>query len=209
MRSFLRPLWPATDTHLLLGRPAGAPVSALPVDGVATARLSSAGDPAAAELEAFAERQGFPEAWAHEMLAGGAEAVVARDAATGMTLAMGWATNRSFHVEEVEATVEPEAGGVYFFGDFVAPAARGHGLQRRLVAERLRAHDDAPYAFTLVHPSNAASVRSYENAGFAVAAAFTRSRCLGKEWVRCRPRRVGVGVAFKAIATNRILVRRV
>src|SRR4051812_23543191 len=116
MRSFLRNLWHRTEVHLLLGRPGGLEIPPFSVDGVTTAIVRSPGDAAAAELEAFAERQGFPEAWAHEMLAGGASATIARDAAAGTVLAMGWTTAHPFHVEEIAATLESTGGGVYLFG---------------------------------------------------------------------------------------------
>jgi ribosomal protein S18 acetylase RimI-like enzyme len=185
MRSFLRNLWPRTQVHLLLGRPGGREIPPFSVEGVTTIVVRSPGDAAAAELEAFAERQGFPEAWAHEMLAGGASGTVVRDAAAGAILAMGWATAQPFHVEEIAATLEPRDGGVYLFGDFVSPAARGRKLQRLMVAERLRTHD-VRYACTLVHPSNGASLTSYQHEGFGDGGRFRRWTWRGRSWARCR-----------------------
>jgi GNAT superfamily N-acetyltransferase len=121
------------------------------------------------------------------MLADGAPALVAVDDATGETLAMAWTTSRPFHVEEIGATIDPGPGGVYLFGDFVAPAARGRRLQRLLVNRRLRrAAADAHLACTIVHPDNAASVRSYEHEGFAARGRFVRTTWLKREWKAVR-----------------------
>jgi ribosomal protein S18 acetylase RimI-like enzyme len=106
---------------------------------------------------------------------------MALEAGSDRPLAMAWATKRPFWVGEIDATLDP-GGGTYLFGDFVAPAHRGRGLQRLLVAERL---NDAPRACTIVHPDNAASVRSYGGAGFADAGRFTRYRWVGRSFGRC------------------------
>jgi GNAT superfamily N-acetyltransferase len=99
---------------------------------------------------------------------------------------MAWSTTHPFHVEEIGATFDPR-GGVYLFGDFVDPAHRGKKLQRALVSHRLAAARDQglPFAYTLIHPSNAASLRSYAHEHFVPAARFTRYHWLRKKWCHC------------------------
>jgi hypothetical protein len=154
------------------------------VEGVRTERVVDGAG--AGALDAFAVGSGFPEGWVADMLAEGAVGTLAVDAADGTALAMAWATSRAFHVEEIGATLDP-GGGVYLFGDFVAPGQRGRKLQRLLVAERLRAMGARERgACTIVHPGNAASVRSYGHEGFVEAGTFVRRWWIGRSWARCR-----------------------
>jgi ribosomal protein S18 acetylase RimI-like enzyme len=172
------PLFPRRDTHLLLSR-AGGGDSPFSLDGVDV----RAGAPDI--LESFTTEFGFPAGWAGEMLTEGAQPVIACDASTGATLAMAWATTRPFFVEEIGATIDPGEGGVYLFGDYVAPAARGRRLQRLLVAERLRRAGPDARACTIVHPTNEPSMRSYRHEGFMEGGRFTRTWWLGRNWGRC------------------------
>lgn len=149
--------------------------------GVRAVVVAGPPDAGADRLEAFAVGNGFPPGWAADMLADGAAATLALSDDHG-PVAMAWATSRAFFVEEIAATIDPGAG-LYLFGDFVAPAQRGRGLQRWLVAERLRG---AGHACTIVHPSNPASVRSYERERFEVSARFTRYRWARRTWTACR-----------------------
>jgi ribosomal protein S18 acetylase RimI-like enzyme len=72
----------------------------------------------------------------------------------------------------------------------VAPARRGTGIGRRLVAglvERARAHH--PEVFMRVHPDNAPALRSYAGAGFvpvpaARAAEWNRGQPTEYVWLR-------------------------
>lgn len=67
----------------------------------------------------------------------------------------------------------------------VAPARRGRGVGRRLVAaltEKAREH--YPTVFLRVHPDNAAALRSYAGAGFTPV-----SRAEAEEWNRGQPTR--------------------
>jgi ribosomal protein S18 acetylase RimI-like enzyme len=205
MKNPLRRLFPSSQEHLLMGRVASPPVPQKPVAGVETLAIRTANDARVGILEAFANANGFPQGWAGEMLAAGASAIVAIDPA-GAAMAMGWMTGRRFHVEEIGATLDPGAG-VYLFGDFVAPAQRGRNLQQLLVAERLRAIEQAAFACTLVEPSNAASVRSYEKEGFVNEAQFTRYHWRGRTWARCRAIRRGRGVAFALNGTDTIMAQ--
>jgi GNAT superfamily N-acetyltransferase len=182
MFACLRRLIPYTETHLLLTHPDASRGSGFSVEGIDIER----GDES--RLEAFAAAQGFPSGWAAEMLAGGATALLALDATTREPLAMGWATARPFHVEEVGRTIDPGERGIYLFGDFVAPAARGRKLQRLLVSQRLGRANGATRACTIVHPENVPSLHSYQNEGFVPGARYTRTFWLGREWATCRGR---------------------
>src|SRR5688500_7387889 len=172
----LRRLLPRSESHLLYSRAHTGGASDFRVEGVSV----HAGN--AVALEPFAVANGFPAGWVADMLADGAIALVATDDHTGDTLAMAWTTSRPFHVDEIVAAVDPGPGGGYLFGDFVAPAARGRNLQRLLVVERLRRAAEARYACTIIHPDNAASVRSYEHEGFVARATFRRTTWLRRHW---------------------------
>jgi ribosomal protein S18 acetylase RimI-like enzyme len=209
MKNPLRRLLPHSDAHLLMGRSGAAPaVEPTAAEGVEMLSIKDISDPAAGVLDAFAIDNGFPEGWAREMLTEAAHAVIARDAA-GAALAMAWMTQRPFHVEEIGATIDP-GRGVYLFGDFVAPAHRGRRLQTRLVAERLRLIGAAAaFACTLVHPTNNASLRSYQAQGFSVGGRFARYRWRGRTWARCRAigNDPGGGVTFTLAENDRIVTR--
>ena len=199
----LRRLFPHSEEHLLMGRfGAGQTSETERADGDMLA-IRSADDPGAELLESFADANGFPAGWAREMLIDGASGVIARDPAAGATLAMAWMTTHPFHVEEIGATIDPR-GGVYLFGDFVAPAHRGRKLQRLLVAHRLRITGSAAFACTLVHPSNLASVRSYQHEGFEPGGRFVRYRWRDRTWTRCRSARCAA-VAFTLEENDRIV----
>ena len=185
MINFLRRLFPQSEEHLLMGR-TGLPPEVQASADIETPIIRAADDPNLQPLGSFATANGFPTGWAAEMLTSGATAIIARDSATREVLAMAWMTRHPFHVEEIGATIDPGAG-VYLFGDFVSPNHRGRKLQRRLVAQRLRqAATDATFAVTLVHPTNIASLRSYQHEGFTTGASFTRHRWRGRTWTRCK-----------------------
>jgi ribosomal protein S18 acetylase RimI-like enzyme len=177
-------LWPRSESHFLLARRATTPdVTAIERGDRVRARvIATVADAGMATLEAFATESGFPAGWAADMLAEGAVGTLAVDEAGG-AVAMAWATRRAYHIEEIDVTLDP-GGGTYLFGDFVAPAFRGRGLQRWLVGERVRAVGGD--ACTIVHPSNVASLRSYEREGFVIAGRFTRYRWARRTWARCR-----------------------
>lgn len=178
-------LVPRAQDHLVLARPLGSPVALYTVPAEFH-RVTSTDDPHFAALAAFADGIGFPTGWAADMLADRAGALLALDPVGGAAMAMAWSTTHPFHVEEIGATFDPR-GGAYLFGDFVAPEHRGKKLQRALVSHRLAAARDegVPFAYTLIHPDNAASLRSYDREGFVPAARFTRYYWLGKSWCRC------------------------
>lgn len=186
MTHFLRRLFPTSEEHLLMGRSGEAPAHEAESSDLEMLAIPSADDPHVESLESFASANGFPACWASEMLRDGASAVIARDTASGATLAMAWMTQHPFHVEEIGATIDP-GSGVYLFGDFVAPAHRGRKLQQRLVAQRLRLAATVSFAVTLVHPANLASLRSYQHERFTVGARFVRYRWRSRTWTRCRP----------------------
>jgi ribosomal protein S18 acetylase RimI-like enzyme len=188
MANLLRRLWPQSQVHWLLGRVGSRLAPPRTVAGIQVDAVAATDKPQAQALDAFASDNGFPQGWAGEMVADGASVIVARDLASSGIVAMAWWTSRPFHVEEIAAMLDPR-GGVYLFGDFVATAYRGRGIQQLLVAERLRAAGEAAHACTLVHPSNKASVRSYEAEGFEVGGQFIRSRWMGRTWARCRASR--------------------
>jgi ribosomal protein S18 acetylase RimI-like enzyme len=205
MKNPLRRLFPRSHEHLLMGRVGSSAMPETEAAGVQTVAIRTADDPRVGKLDAFAVANGFPQGWVQEMLAEGASAVAALDLA-GVMMAMGWMTERRFRVEEIEATLDPGAG-VYLFGDFVAPALRGRKLQQLLVAQRLRGIEGAAFACTLVEPSNAASVRSYEKEGFVSEARFTRYHWRGRTWSRCRGIRHGPGVAFALNGADTIIAQ--
>jgi ribosomal protein S18 acetylase RimI-like enzyme len=156
-------------------------------EGVRAVVVANASDLGMEALEAFAVASGFPVGWAGDMLGGGTVATVALANVGGRTqgVAMGWQARWGrFLVEEISATLAlgPDT---YLFGDFVSPEFRGRGIQRWLVAERLRAVGDA---ITIVHPLNAPSRRSYEREGFVVAGRFTRYQWGRRTWATCRAR---------------------
>jgi ribosomal protein S18 acetylase RimI-like enzyme len=182
MLNRLRALIPRSETHLLLSRPGASAGSEFAVPGVEV----QAGE--ADALEAFTAEVGFPAGWAIDVLDEGAWAILAVDQASRAPLAMGWGIARPFYVEEIGATVDPGPGGIYLFGDFVAPAARGRKLQRLLVSERVRRAAESARAFTIVHPTNTASLRSYRNEGFETRARYTRTHWAGRSWASCRGR---------------------
>ncbi len=156
-----------TETFTLLARPAEAVGERLALD-VGFELIESIKNQRSDALHAFCEDQGFPEGWTFEMLEEGARAVIALDAEHAI-LAMGWMIDRPYFVEEIGLTISPAEGCPYLFGDFVAPAARGKGLQRALVGKRLE-HFPGRDAFTLVDPGNAASFKSYAAHGFSPSA---------------------------------------
>jgi GNAT superfamily N-acetyltransferase len=203
MINALRRLFPHSEEHLLMGRRGAMPASEVARADVDMLAIRSAEDPHAELLESFAGANGFPAGWAREMFDNGASAVIARDRAAGATLAMAWMTTHPFHVEEIGATIDP-GGGVYLFGDFVAGAQRGRQLQRQLVAQRLGIAGSAAFACTLVHPSNVASLRSYQHEGFAPGGRFVRYRWHGRTWTRCRSARCAA-VAFTLEENDRIV----
>ena len=180
----LRGLIPRSETHLLLARELSGPMGPLTVADVEVVAIPSKDDTSAGALEAFASEQGFPDGWALDMLGEGATALLARDTQSGQSLAMSWSTAKSFEVVEIGATLDPD-GGVYLFGDFVAPAQRGRNLQRMLVAERVRRAAGAAFACTIIHPENVASLRSYHREGFTPVARFTRRHWMGRRWAAC------------------------
>jgi ribosomal protein S18 acetylase RimI-like enzyme len=205
MKIRFRSLFPQAQRHLLMGRlalPAQAPATS---PGVDVLSIHRAADPVTQALDDFATANGFPPGWAHDMLTDGAQALAARDAATGQILAMGWSTRRPFHVDEIDATLNP-GGGVYLFGDFVSPEHRGRRLQRLLISHRLAQLDGLPFACTLVEPSNVASVRSYAGEGFAVGGTYVRYRWRTRSWARCKSVRKAP-VVFQSPTCDMVIAR--
>jgi GNAT superfamily N-acetyltransferase len=184
MMSIFRRLLPRTEKHFLLACDVLTLPTEFVVEGIDPVAVSADDRVRIELLDNFTARNGFPAGWVREMLADGAQAVVARDEGSNEILAMGWNTTRAFHIEEIGATLDP-AGAVYFFGDFVAPAHRGRKLQRLLVAERLARMSDASRACTVIHPDNIASLRSYQSERFVKAAEFVRYERSGRTWSRC------------------------
>jgi GNAT superfamily N-acetyltransferase len=206
MKNPFRSLFPRAQRHLLMGRlalPVQAPATS---PGVEVLSIERVADPAAQGLEGFAAANGFPAGWTRDMLADGAQALVARDTTSGEILAMGWSTRRPFHVDEIEATLNP-GGGVYFFGDFVAPQHRGRKLQKLLISHRLAQLDSVPFACTLVEPSNLASVRSYAAEGFVPGGSYVRYRLGRRTWARCKTMG-NAPVAFALPSCGMVIARR-
>ncbi|HSI34951.1 MAG: hypothetical protein ACAI43_18760 [Phycisphaerae bacterium] len=160
-----RRLLPRYDSFTLFARDAsaGAPRAAPGFE----LRDVVPGSADASALEAFCAGHGFAPRWATDML-GESRAVIAIGATDGAIAAMGWSTTAPFFVAEMNLTIEPPPGGAYLFGDFVAPASRGKGLQAALVAWRVARASGV--TVTLIHPSNVASVKSYGQSEFRAAA---------------------------------------
>jgi GNAT superfamily N-acetyltransferase len=119
------------------------------------------------------------------MLRGGARAITASDPQTHTLIAMAWHTAAPFFVEEIDHTLDP-AGGVYLFGDFVAPASRGRGLQRALVRQRLALAPNLT-AHTIIRDNNLPSLKSYQALGFTPTTRLTSHRWLGLGRWHCTP----------------------
>jgi ribosomal protein S18 acetylase RimI-like enzyme len=203
MKNRFRSLFPQAQRHLLMGRVASPPQAPATSPGVEVLSIHRVADPATQALDDFATANGFPAGWARDMLGDGAQALAARDATTGEILAMGWSTRRPFHVDEIGATLNP-GGGVYLFGDFVAPRHRGRKLQKLLISHRLTQLEGLPFACTLVEPSNVASVRSYAGEGFSVGGTYVRYRWRKKTWARCKSVR-NAPVMFESPACDTVI----
>ena len=208
MSHLLRRLLPSSETHCLLARDVLSLPTGFEVEGVDSLAIASTDEKGTEMLEAFALQNGFPDGWAGEMLSEGTQALVAFEEADNQVLAMGWTTTKPFHVEEIDATLDP-GGGIYLFGDFVAPPHRGRKLQRLLVAERLARASSASHACTIIHPANVASLRSYESQGFVTASRFTRYQWLGRAWRRCRAAAGGSRTRFSLEGNETIVARAV
>jgi ribosomal protein S18 acetylase RimI-like enzyme len=167
MRRILNRLRPRTQTHQFFRCDLSGTDKRQLASGLGTIEwISSNGDPAFAALRSFAASQGFGNDWPADMLADHAQCALAFDEFS-TPMAMAWMTRQSFYVEEMGATFDPR-GAAYLFGDWVAPEFRGRRLQRLLVAYRLdRAVElQAREAYTIIHPENAASLKSYRQEGF-------------------------------------------
>jgi GNAT superfamily N-acetyltransferase len=180
MRNPLRLIFPRRETYLLLtARLAGRESPPPPVDPaqIETAVIGAADHPVAGALEQFCTAGGFPRSWSVDMLGDGAQAFIAVDTASRRRVAaMAWLVRRPYYVAEVDHTIDP-AGGVYFFGDFVAPVYRGRRLQRLLLEHRLAcaAQAGVPHAYTIIRDDNGPSIANYRALGFVPTTALART----------------------------------
>jgi len=170
-----------------LSRPMPPPPSAQPNTQVVIAR--SMGQEASTAMETMYAAQGFPAGWMGLMLDKGATAVgVLGPGETAIAVAL--ITPASLHVHEIGRTFYPDPEGEYFFGDFVTPEWRGHGLQKLLIAQRLELCRAAgrKWAFAMMRRENMASVKSYASLGFVLAAEFCRHSVARWQFSRLRVR---------------------
>lgn len=222
LRRLLGYLRTRSETHLFLARDLSLDVVPQPSDAASLARVASTGDAHFPDLARFCESAGFGAGWAADMLGDSAIALIACDGPGGTAMAMAWSTVHPFPVEEIHATFDPggapaagaAAGavrrhaGVYLFGDFVAPEHRGKKLQRLLVNARLldarRERPDLRYAYTIIHASNATSLRSYQAEHFAVAHALCQTLRRGVTRSTLTNPRGHAGALLKLAAPDRI-----
>jgi ribosomal protein S18 acetylase RimI-like enzyme len=187
MRNLFCRFIPRQETYLLLAKDLqrAASPSPQPADPLETSLLTTPDDPLAQSLDQFCTTHGFPPAWPLGMLRQSAQALVATDPATHTIIGMAWLTTRPFYVEEIDHTLDP-AGGVYLFGDFVAPAHRGKRLHRALIEQRL-AHTNAPFACTIIRDNNTPSINNYRALNFIPTTRLTRRRWFGRTDSNCTP----------------------
>ena len=183
MRNPFRRLLPRRETYLLFARPP-APCDRTPPADIVITHITTPDHPAVQPLEPFCTAHGFPPGWPRDMLAAGAQAVVAADAATQALMAMAWLTTAPFYVEEIDHTLDP-AGGVYLFGDFVAPPHRGKGLQGTLLRQRLMLSPDK-IAYTIVRDDNAPSIKNYRALDFIPTTRLTHQHWSGRSRWNCQ-----------------------
>jgi GNAT superfamily N-acetyltransferase len=121
-------------------------------------------------LNQFCASNGFPADWPARMLGNGAQALLTFDSAAPVATA--WFIRKPFYLEEVRRTFDAGPDADYYFGDFVAPNARGRRLQRALIERRLHLSREAGrrWAIALTRDDNAASLNSYTSSGFVRAA---------------------------------------
>jgi hypothetical protein len=167
---------------LILSRDLSAAVLALEVPaGLELLRLGNVADPGVAVLEQLCSENGFPGGWVAGMLARGCRATVA--VREGRAVAGAWCTSGPLFIDEIAREFMPPSQGDYFFGDLVAPQARGAGLQRLLIRARLidSAAAGQRWATAMMFQDNPASVKSYRRESFATAATWG-----GWRWGRWR-----------------------
>jgi ribosomal protein S18 acetylase RimI-like enzyme len=167
---------PRRETYLLFARPPAPCDLTHPADA-AIALITSPDDPAIQPLDHFCTSNGFPPGWPAGMLGSRAQALTAAHPDTDAIMAMAWLTTAPFYVEEIDHTLDP-AGGAYFFGDFVAPAHRGRGLQRALLRHRLALSPGAT-AYTIIRNDNIPSIANYQSVGFTPTTRLSSRRWLG------------------------------
>jgi hypothetical protein len=199
----LRKLLPHSESHCLLGRDLSLPLVGFAAPGTTASAVTAHEQQETQSLDQFATRHGFPSGWTSDMLSDGAAAILIRETTSGEPIAMGWTTSMPFHIEEIGATLDP-AGGIYLFGDFVAPTHRGRKLQRMLVAVRLARASGLSHACTVIHPANVASMRSYQTQGFEITAHFARRQWLGKTWYKCQNRSSSSPIRFTMNETSEL-----
>jgi hypothetical protein len=189
MRNPLRLFFPRRETYLLFTARLANTESPPPPDPaqIETALISAPNHPLMPALEQFCTAGGFPPSWSAEMFHDGAHAVVALDTSSQQPAAMAWLVQRPYYVAEVDHTIDP-AGGVYFFGDFVALAYRGRRLQRLLLQHRLAraAHSAVPHAYTIIRDDNGPSIANYRALGFVPTTALTCTHWLWRDKYRIK-----------------------
>ena len=187
IRTLLRRLLSQRETYLLFARHAQAIQIPVPeaLDAFQFSTLTQVNDPLTQPLDPFCTSHGFPPNWPAQMLVQGAHAVMAIDSSTRQIAAMAWLTTRPYYVEEIDHTLDP-AGGVYLFGDFVAPAYRGRRLQRTLLAHRL-SRFPTQSAYTIIRDDNAPSIRNFESVDFIPTTHLIHKQWLGRASWACTP----------------------
>jgi hypothetical protein len=148
--------------------------------------VTQATDEAFAAMDRLYGAHGFAANWAIGLLEAGDRAVVVLDADNHSAQAAAWITRRPFFVQEVRRTFDPGPDGDYYFGDLVLPSARGRGLQRLLIAQRLKLSRGRT-ALAMTCPQNDPSQTNYRSLGFAPIATLTSHFLAGLQIDRCSP----------------------
>ncbi len=158
------------QTNFFLTRVIAPPPAAATLAAHFTVRhVSNPGDGARDSLDRFYTAQGFPPGWSHTQLANGAQAVMIDSDES--PVAAGWLIRKPFYIEEIRRTFEPAPQVDYYFGDFVASAYQGQGLQQTLIRERLHlSHQtERQWATAMTSDHIPASLKNYRAEGFTVA----------------------------------------
>jgi hypothetical protein len=181
-----------TQVNVILGRVVAANAGDLESEisdlksEIAVRHVTRATDEAFAAMDRLYGAHGFPANWAAGLLQAGDRAVVVLDPESDSAPAAAWITRRPFYVREIRRTFDPGPDGDYYFGDFVSPAARGRGLQRLVIAQRLELSRGRT-ALAMTCPENDPSQSNYQSLGFTPIATLISRFIAGTQIDRCCP----------------------
>jgi hypothetical protein len=163
--------------NLILVRDLAKPVEVTPIaPPLLHQSVSLSSGELIAALDRFCAAQQFPVGWVQRMLEHGATAQIISKA--GEVVAAGWSISSEFLIEEISRRFNPGERADYYFGDFVAGAFRGQGLQRLLIRERLlisKAQGQRS-ATAMTLQDNQPSLANYKAENFMVSAELQTAR---------------------------------